>query len=207
MSSIVQLLADKHDTTYAFNFSFFNKESIVSFSQLLVNHSLKTGKLEYPSLKYLKELASNCFSRRSIASYAKTLVLLGILQKLPRKKQQSYQLNLNHPLLRLLLAVYYPRKSLFIGESNPKPTNSALLEHYKMKLSSIFYSLDNLDDFVESTANELRYIIATNPVEQSVEVLKEKIHWKIMLQNSSDLLLEIKKEVDLLTNREGERYN
>lgn len=200
MSSIAQLLADKNDTTYAFNFGFFKKETIVSFSQLLVNHSLKTGKLEYPSLKYLKELASNWFSGRSIASFTKTLVSLRILQKLPRKKQQSYQLQLNHPLLRLLLAVYYPRKSLFISEGNPQPINSADLKHYQVKLSNILYSLDDLDDFAESIANELRDIITSYPVEQSINELKEKIHWKIMLQNSSNLLLEIKKGVDLLLN-------
>ncbi|MBN1329342.1 MAG: hypothetical protein JXA54_07700 [Candidatus Heimdallarchaeota archaeon] len=133
---------------------FFN-QSFAFFCFTLVKISLDTGLIIYPSQKYIKNNTHDFFPSRTVDRYLHKMVSFGFLKKLPRNTSQSFQLLLNHPLLRLLLSIYFPNHSFFINETQSPPSNFSLLNHYKGKLSIITNSLNDLDDFLTFYANEI----------------------------------------------------
>jgi len=193
MSLMKKLIDEGHDIFFSFNHGYLNKESIAFMCYLLVTNSLKSSNLEYLSLKHLKEIFSTHFSKRSVDSFVKLLIQLEILQKLPRKKQQSYRLQLNHPLLRFLLTIYYPDYQFLVGKTKSQKSNLSKLIMFKNQLeSSIIPLLDN-DSYITATSEDLLEIIDPG---NSVEEIKEKIFRELMNKNSSkvvkDIVIEIK---------------
>lgn len=189
-----QLLVGNNNINQVFSDGYFNKKSIVSMCYLLINYSLQTGDLEYQSLKYLKLLASNQFSERSVDSFVRKIVQLGILQKLPRKKQQPYRLQLNHPLLRFILLIYYPEGIFEISKTEPQRTNLSLLQLYKKQLDSIFTQLLDCESNVQSIISEFFDII--DSTDEFNEELEDKLFWLLMGLNDSTKLMKIATELN-----------
>ena len=192
-----QLFDEEHDIIYTFNYGFLNKESIVSLSHLLVSHSIKTGDLVYPSLKYLKKITSNQFSKRSVDSLVKTLVQLGILQRLPRKKQQPYQLQLNLPLLRFLLTIYYSGSVFAPNKFEPQKSNLSTLFRYKDQLNISLLPLYDIDSYIESISDTILNIIDSyNSIDELKAEIEEELFWAIIGSNSSDKIMKIAAETN-----------
>ena len=189
-----QLHVGNNNINQAFSDGYFNKKSIVSMCYLLANYSLQTCDLEYQSLKYLKLLASNNFSERSVDSFVKNLIQLGVLQKLPRKKQQPYRLQLNHPLLRFILLIYYPEGVFEISKTEPQRINLSLLQLYKKQLDSIFTQLLDCESYVQSIISEFFDIIDSTG--EFNEELEDKLFRLLMGSNDSNKLLKITTELN-----------
>ena len=188
-----QLLVEKHNNIQSFNYGYLNKKSIVSMCYLLASNSLQTSILEYQSLKYLKMIASNQFSWRSVDSFVKNLVQLGILQKLPRKKQQSYRLQLNHPLLRFILTIYYPDCVFEVGKLKSQSSNLSMLDLNKRQLDSVFQTLLDCESNIASISDAFLEII--DSADEFKEEIENKLFWILMGLNSSEISMEIVAEI------------
>ncbi len=193
MSLMSKIIDEGHDVFYAFNHGYLNKESIAFMCYLLITNSLKSSNLEYLSLKHLKEIISNHFSKRSIDSFVKILIQLEILQKLPRKKQQSYRLQINHPLLRFLLTIYYPDCQFLVGKNKPRKSSLSKLIRFKNQLESSIVPLLDKDSYIATTSEDLLEII--DPC-NSVEEIKEKIFRELVNKNSSKVVMDIVIEIN-----------
>ncbi|MGC9778979.1 MAG: hypothetical protein HZR80_07030 [Candidatus Heimdallarchaeota archaeon] len=187
-----KLFDEGHDIFYAFNHGYLNKESIAFMCYLLVTNSLKSSNLEYLSLKHLKEIISNHFSKRSVDSFVKILIQLEILQKLPRKKQQSYRLQLNHPLLRFLITIYFPDFQFFASKNKPRKSNLSKLIIFKNQLESSIYPLLDKESYTASTSEDLLVIIDSS---KSVDEIKEKMFRELVNKNTSNKVMEILAEI------------
>ncbi len=186
---MIQLPVENRNVIQTFGDDYLNKKSIVSMCYLLANYCLQTCNLEYQSLKYLKMKAANQFSKRSVDSFVKNLVRLGVLQKLPRKKQQSYRLQLNHPLLRFILMIYYPEGVFEINKPKPQISNLSMLQIYKKQLDTIFSFLLDCESHLLSISDEFFDII--DSVDEFTKELESQLFWSIMGSNSSDKLMKI----------------
>lgn len=192
MSSIELVQVDKSNIVHSFYNDHSYKQSLVDLCYLLVIESLNTGNLIYPSLKHIKKITSNYFSTRTIDSSIKELVCLEVLQKLPRKKSQSYKLCINKPFLRFLLAVYYPDCNFLIENQESKKSDLLQLYNFKNQLEDILKSQAKTDSFLSEISDNIYEIIAScDPKNKSEDELKDEIFWGLLGYNSSEKLMEI----------------
>lgn len=171
------------------------KTNFISFCFFLIKDCLLSSKVDYSSLIHIKKLSSNRFPPRTVDRFIPRMVQFGFLIKLPRGRSLAYQLQINHPLLRLLLTIYYPEFQFLTSSYSLQQNNTPMLCYYKGQLDRIMNSLENMDDDVVSIANELFDILASfNPFEESIDELIKELFENILGNNSSDRLLTITKE-------------
>jgi len=104
------LLRKEHNTTERYCLPVKISSTLASFCRVLFERTLNTGRYIYPSLNAFKMEVRDIFPSRTVDRFVKSLVQMNILTKLSRTKCQSYQFNLNEPLLRLILKIFFPEQ-------------------------------------------------------------------------------------------------
>ncbi len=135
--------------------------SVAIFCKYLIDKALNQGVYYYPSLKAFKIDEKLSLSSRTIDNLVSFLVKNNILTKLQRSKTQAYQVNINNPLFRFILNIYYPDLQIAITIKQMKPSMRGIkqLQKNREELAYILNQLETdkgyLSELIETLLNSL----------------------------------------------------